>query len=102
MDAQKSRGLELERGNIFSRVRNFLAILVPLVLLSIRRALLVAESLESRGFGTSMKRFFYKQIRMEQKDWILLVICVLLLIWGICIKIIPNLVPAWFLTNLPI
>ncbi len=102
MDAQKSRGLELEKGNLFARIKNFLPIIVPLVLLSIRRALLVAESLESRGFGTSAKRSFYKEIKMGFSDWIVLVLLVLLLIVGICVKTIPSLVPTWFLTNLPI
>jgi energy-coupling factor transport system permease protein len=102
MDAQKSRGLELEKGNLFTRIKNFLPIIVPLVLLSIRRALLVAESLESRGFGTSAKRSFYKEIKMGFGDWLVLVLLVLLLILGICVKTIPSLVPMWFLTNLPI
>ena len=31
MDAQKSRGLELEKGNIFRRVRNMIPVLIPLV-----------------------------------------------------------------------
>ncbi len=102
MEAQKSRGLELEKGNLFNRIRNFLPIIVPLVLLSIRRALLVAESLESRGFGTSAKRSFYKEIKMGSKDWIMLFLLIILLLTGICVKTVPNLVPAWFMTNLPI
>ncbi len=102
MDAQKSRGLELERGNLFTRVKNFLPIIVPLVLLSIRRALLVAESLESRGFGTSAKRFFYKEIKMGYRDWVVLILLILLLIIGICVKTISSFVPAWFLAKLPI
>ncbi len=102
MDAQKSRGLELEKGNLFNRIKNFLPIIVPLVLLSIRRALLVAESLESRGFGTSAKRYFYKEIKMGLIDWVVSFIFVLLLVLGILVKTNPSLVPAWFLANLSI
>ncbi len=102
MDAQKSRGLELERGNLFTRIKNFLPIIVPLVILSIRRALLVAESLESRGFGTSNKRFFYKEIKMGYGGWVVLIMFFLLLVVGICVKAIPSLVPTWFLENLSI
>ncbi len=102
MDAQKSRGLELERGNLFNRIKNFLPIIVPLVLLSIRRALLVAESLESRGFGTSAKRNFYREIKMGYRDWVVLILLVFLLVLGICVKTISSLVPAWFMANLTI
>jgi len=102
MEAQKSRGLELDKGNLFTRIKNFLPIIVPLVLLSMRRALLVAESLESRGFGTSEKRNFYKQISMVTKDWFLFIVLLLLLAIGVCIKIMPTLVPPWFLEGWPL
>ena len=37
MDAQKARGLELERGNILKRIRNYIPILIPLIVSAIRR-----------------------------------------------------------------
>ena len=56
VDAQKSRGLELEKGGIMERVKKYIPILVPLIVHSIRRSQQLAEALESRAFGSSKKR----------------------------------------------
>ena len=51
MDAQKSRGLELEKGNLLRRVRNMIPILIPLVVNSVVRSGELAEAMESRAYG---------------------------------------------------
>ena len=51
MDAQKSRGLELEKGNMLRRVRNMIPILIPLVVNSVVRSGELAEAMESRAYG---------------------------------------------------
>lgn len=68
MDAQRSRGLELEKGSFLQKIRNFVPILIPLIVSSIRRALIVAESIESRAFGSNVKRTFYYVLKMGKKD----------------------------------
>jgi energy-coupling factor transport system permease protein len=55
MDAQKSRGLELEKGNILRRVRNMIPILIPLVVNSVVRSGELAEAMESRAYGAVPK-----------------------------------------------
>lgn len=55
MDAQKSRGLELEKGNVLSRVRNMVPILIPLVVNSVVRSGELAEAMESRAYGAVPK-----------------------------------------------
>ena len=55
MDAQKSRGLELDRGNIFRRVRNMIPVLIPLVVNSVVRSGELAEAMESRAYGAVPK-----------------------------------------------
>jgi len=56
IDAQRSRGLELEKGSLIQRVKNYVPILIPLIISSFRRAELVADAMESRAFGASKKR----------------------------------------------
>jgi len=51
MDAQKSRGLELEKGNVIRRVRNMIPVLIPLVVNSVVRSGELAEAMESRAYG---------------------------------------------------
>ncbi len=52
MDAQRSRGHDLDRGGIIQKIRNLFPIVLPLIISSIRRAFSLAEALESRAFGT--------------------------------------------------
>ncbi|HUI00900.1 MAG TPA: energy-coupling factor transporter transmembrane component T [Nitrososphaerales archaeon] len=55
MDAQKSRGLEFERGNVVKRVRNMVPIMIPLVVNSVIRSGELAEAMESRAYGSTPK-----------------------------------------------
>jgi len=55
MDAQKSRGLELQKGNIFSRFRRFIPILIPLIVDAVLRSGDLAEAMEARAYGAVKK-----------------------------------------------
>jgi len=94
MDAQKARGLELERGNLLKRVRNYIPILIPLIVNAIRRSLELAESMESRAWGASEKRTNLYVLKLKKADYILVVISVLMLIAAVYIWLyvpIPSL-----------
>ncbi len=68
MDAQKSRGLEMEKGNLVARVKNYIPVLIPLIISSFRRAELVADAMESRAFGASKKRTSIYKLSFGGKD----------------------------------
>jgi len=69
VDAQRSRGLELDKGNFFKRIRNYIPILIPLIISAIRRSVELAEALESRGFGASEKRTPIVSLKMRWWDY---------------------------------
>lgn len=73
VDAQRSRGLELDKGNFVKRVKNYIPILIPLIISAIRRSVELAEALESRAFGASDKRTSITILKMRFADY--LVIC---------------------------
>ena len=105
-DAQMSRGLELERGNLIRKVRNYLPILIPIIVSSIRRALQVAESLESRAFGATPKRTSLHELRLRKRDVALMVFTTFIV--GLAFYILfvapiscPGLLPDWFHWALP-
>jgi len=79
MDAQKARGLELERGNFLKRIRNYIPILIPLIVSAIRRSLELAEAMESRAWGATKKRTNLYALKMHRGDIVLiaLTICIL-------------------------
>jgi energy-coupling factor transport system permease protein len=69
VDAQRSRGLELDKGNLFRRIRNYIPILIPLLLIAIRRSLELAEALESRGFPGKEGRTSLFQLKLRGPDY---------------------------------
>jgi energy-coupling factor transport system permease protein len=90
-DAQKSRGLELEKGGFTKRIRNYIPILIPLIVSAIRRSLELAEAMETRAFGAKKQRtseametraFGAKKqrtslhaLKIERRDVVTLVLC---------------------------
>jgi energy-coupling factor transport system permease protein len=79
MDAQKSRGLEFEKGNILKRVRNMVPILIPLVVNSVIRSGELAEAMESRAYGSTPRPTSLYGMRLRWYDWTVAVVGVLLL-----------------------
>jgi energy-coupling factor transport system permease protein len=76
MDAQKSRGLELEKGNFLKRIRNYIPILIPLIVSAIRRSLELAEAMESRAWGASEKRTNLYVLKLRKDDVALVAIAI--------------------------
>ncbi len=70
IDAQRSRGLELDKGNFMKRIRNYIPILIPLIVSAIRRSIELAEALESRAFGATEKRESLVVLRMKPSDYV--------------------------------
>ena len=68
VDAQRSRGLELDKGNLFRRIRNYVPILIPLFLLAVRRSWELAEALESRAFPGVENKVSLFQLKMKPVD----------------------------------
>ena len=68
MDAQKARGLELEGGNFVKKIRNYIPILIPLIVNAIRRSLELAETMESRAWGATQNRTNLYVLKMGRKD----------------------------------
>ena len=68
IEAQISRGLRLDQGNFLKRLKNYIPVLVPVIILSIKRSIEVAESLEIRGVDPEAKRISYTYLRLAKKD----------------------------------
>lgn len=59
IQAQQSRGLDLGKGNLLQRARNYVPLLVPIFVYAIRDTDLLAMALESKGFGVGIRRTEY-------------------------------------------
>ncbi|MCK4497764.1 energy-coupling factor transporter transmembrane protein EcfT [Candidatus Bathyarchaeota archaeon] len=96
MDAQKARGLELEKGNFLKRIRNYIPILIPLIISAIRRSLELAEAMESRAWGAIQKRTNFYVLMLRKADYSMIIISILILVMGIYIRFnvpIPSFSP---------
>lgn len=87
MDAQRSRGLELDKGSIIKRVKNYVPIITPLIIGSIRMAEELAIAIESRGFGYG-ERTFLKQLFMNKRDYLVIIVFLFILGIGVYIRIL--------------
>jgi len=87
MDAQKARGLELERGNFLKRIRNYIPILIPLIVSAIRRSLELAEAMESRAWGATKNRTNLYELKMHKGDFVLIAITIGILAAAIYIRL---------------
>ena len=82
-DVQRSRGLELDRGRLFQRIKSRMAIIIPLLANSLDRTVQVAEAMESRAFGHGEKRTFYHEVKLNKIDVGILIASFLPLALGI-------------------
>lgn len=100
MDAQKARGVELDKGSLLARIKNIVPIIVPLIIVSIRRALSIAESMESRGFGACENRTYIEKLVFRKRDWGLAIASILILLITFYFRYFLPL-PDWMLWGLP-
>jgi energy-coupling factor transport system permease protein len=77
VDAQRSRGLELDKGNFMKRIRNYVPILIPLIISAIRRSVELAEALEARGFGATEKRTSIITLKMHWTDYVVILLTII-------------------------
>lgn len=86
-EAQRSRGLDLESGNLIQRIRKYLPLLVPVFISTVRSTNVFSMALESKGFGASKERTFYFQTSMGSRDVLVLVVFVALLAVTLALRV---------------
>jgi ABC-type cobalt transport system, permease component CbiQ and related transporters len=79
MKAQESRGVDMKEGKLSERVMAILSLIVPLFVSAFQRAEDLANAMEARGYAPGEPRTRYKVLKMERRDYILLLGSVLLL-----------------------
>jgi energy-coupling factor transport system permease protein len=67
-DALRSRGLELEKGRLYNRIKNYVYLLVPIIIFEVRRSMMIAEALEARGYGLDVKPTRLVSLKFSWKD----------------------------------
>ncbi len=69
VEAQAARGVEFDRGNLVSRARNLIAVLVPALEGALRRADILATAMVARGYRPDRPRSEYNPLRLAGRDY---------------------------------
>jgi energy-coupling factor transport system permease protein len=77
----------MEKGNFIQKIKNFIPVLIPLIVSSFRRAELVADAMESRAFGACKKRNTLYVLTMGRKDYLFMLITVISFLLLLSIRI---------------
>jgi energy-coupling factor transport system permease protein len=68
MDAQKARGLELDKGNFMRKTLKYVYVMAPVVISALRMADQLSLAIESRAFGAPTKRTYVTDLKMRFVD----------------------------------
>ena len=78
MSAQKARGADFESGNLLSRAKALIPILVPLFISAFRRADELATAMECRCYHGGQGRTKLHQLHYHSRDAVAVICCVIL------------------------
>ena len=93
MSAQKSRGADMESGNIFRRVKAIVPVLIPLFVSSFRRANELAYAMECRCYRGGEGRTKMKVMHLAARDYLALLFVLLYIAALILLKIfLPSVI----------
>lgn len=81
-DAQRCRGVDLKRGSVLKRLKNYIPLLGPIFLVTLRSTDQLSIALESKGFGAK-KRTYYISIHFRVVDIIIMAVIFLLMLLNI-------------------
>ena len=68
MDAQKARGLELDKGSFLRKTLKYVYVMAPVVITALRMADQLSLAIESRAFGAPTKRTYLTDLKMRPAD----------------------------------
>lgn len=68
IEAQRSRGLDINEGNIIKKMRRYSAVLGPLMINSLRTAQQLAMAVETKALSSKAKRTSIRELKMTSFD----------------------------------
>jgi len=72
-EAKEGRGVDFSKGSVIDRLRKYIHLLGPLIVLFVRRASMLSVSLESKGFGAKgNKPSQYRTVKLRSYDYLLI------------------------------
>lgn len=69
IDAQKSRGLEFDRGSPMKKIDKLLSLFIPMTVIMLNRSGQVSDAMQCRGYGTAEKPSLYNAPKLGKDDF---------------------------------
>lgn len=91
MAAQKARGADMESGNLITRVKALVPILVPLFVSAFRRAYELAVAMECRCYRGGEGRTRMKQLHLATRDYLSIVFTLLVIAGVVLLNVFVNI-----------
>jgi len=89
--AQQARGLDMSRKEkTVKRVKNALAIIIPLIFSTLDRVELISNAMDLRGFGKNSKRTWYTRREFSGRDYAAMIMCAVMFLATIALSVFVN------------
>jgi energy-coupling factor transport system permease protein len=88
MEAQRARGLRLEKGNPLARAAKSVAIIGPMFLRAVDLAQALALAMDARGFAARENRTSLIEIEMTSTDKAIIAVCAVAVVLGLILRIL--------------
>lgn len=85
MNAQASRGVDFEEGSLKDKVTQIISLLIPMFVISFKRAEDLSNAMEARGYIIGAKRTKLDELKFRWRDYLSLIIVIAmfgLVIWS--------------------
>ncbi|MCT4509133.1 MAG: energy-coupling factor transporter transmembrane protein EcfT [Tepidibacter sp.] len=92
VNSQQARGISFKKGeaSLAKRIKNFTAIIMPLITSALKRIEVVSNAMDLRGFGKHNGRTWYNSNKVNKADYLVLLISLMSLLICIYIKVKMN------------
>lgn len=80
MDAQRSRGVDFDSGNLIQKAKAMIPLLIPLFVSCFNRAEELADAMESRGYKGGENRSKFRRLTWQIKDTLGIIVMIILTI----------------------
>ncbi len=87
-DAERARGMELDKGGLLKRTRNHVTILVPTIVSALRSADTLSLALHSRAYGARADRTYLRELKLRPQDVAALSIVIAILVLPLFFKFV--------------
>ncbi|MBN1328766.1 MAG: energy-coupling factor transporter transmembrane protein EcfT [Candidatus Heimdallarchaeota archaeon] len=99
--AQKSRGLQIDRGRLFKRLLKMIPLLIPIFGSAFHRSWQLAEAIESRGWNAVKKRTYLYNLSFKWLDYLIILFALALFALFLLQAIKNYELPLWMKWHVP-